>query len=98
MSFTVSIVLKAFSSLFVFFKRYHVLHIFEVYAWISTLIALVVTLVAMGKKLSLQADVPSLTVRTILTFGSIVASLSISWTALISDFSVCISPTVPKSV
>jgi purine-cytosine permease-like protein len=96
LSLNAGIALTAILSLIVSFMGYHILHNFERYAWIPTIIGLIAALGVGGKDLVLQADPAPPTTVTIITFGSNVASLAISWVAVVSDFSVYISPTVPR--
>ena len=96
LSIELGIVIIAILGLLVSFMGYRVLHVFETYCWIPTLIALVATLGISGQKLSLQAQTTIPTARTAITFGSIIFSLAISWAAVVSDFAVYISPTVSR--
>ena len=96
LSIEVGIVVIAILSLAVSFMGYQVLHLFETYCWIPTLIGLVAALGIGGQKLSLQADTTAPTARTVVTFGSIIFSLAISWAAVVSDFAVYISPTISR--
>ncbi|KAK5400802.1 hypothetical protein LTR06_011223 [Exophiala xenobiotica] len=96
LSINVGIILIVILSLVVSFMGYRILHIFETWSWIPTLVALIATLAVGGKHPSSQAEAPPASARAVVTFGSIVASLSISWCAVVSDFAVYVSPTVPR--
>ncbi|RSM02829.1 hypothetical protein CEP52_007733 [Fusarium oligoseptatum] len=92
------IVIISLCALPISFMGYRCLHYFESYSWIPSVIAIIVTVGVGGKHLSQQVETSTPTVRQVLTFVSLCASLSLSWAALVSDFSVYISPSVPRSV
>ena len=96
MSLEVGIAIIALLSMVVSFMGCRVLHVFETYAWIPTLFALLSVLGISGSKLSLQAQQSSPSARTVITFGSIIFSLALSWIAVVSDFAVYISPAVSR--
>lgn len=95
-SVAVGIVVIAIMSMTVSFMGYRVLHVFETYSWIPTLIGLIAVLGISGKHLSVYAQVESPTARTVVSYSALVASLAISWAAIVSDFSVYISPGVSR--
>lgn len=92
------IVIISLCALPISFMGYRFLHYFESYSWIPSVIAIIVTVGVGGKHLSQQVETSTPAVRPVLTFVSLCASLSLSWAALVSDFSVYISPSVPRSV
>jgi purine-cytosine permease-like protein len=96
LNLNVGIVITAVIGLVVSFMGYKVLHLYERYSWVPTLIALVITLGVGGNNLHLQQTTAVPSARTILSFGSIVISFTTAWTCLVSDFSVYISPEVPR--
>lgn len=96
MSLNLGIIITAVAGLVVSFMGYRVLHLYERYSWIPTLVAIIITVGVGGKNLFLQAETEAPAPRAILTFGSIVISFIISWAPLVSDFSVYVSPEVPK--
>jgi purine-cytosine permease-like protein len=98
LSLTVGIVIAAVASLVVSFMGYKVLHLYEKWSWIPTLAAIILTVGFGGSKLSQQAETATPTVRSILSFGSIIMSFTLSWSPLVSDFAVYVSPHVPRSV
>lgn len=97
MNLNVGIVITAVVGLVVSFMGYKVLHLYELYSWVPTLIALLIALGVGGKNLHLQQITEAPSAHTILSFGSIVISFTTAWTCLVSDFSVYISPEVPRS-
>lgn len=75
---------------------YRVLHLFDRFAWIPTLVAIVVAVGCGGDKLSLQASTQPATAAQILTFGSLIAGYMIPWAGMGSDFCTYMRPDVPS--
>lgn len=96
LSLSVGIVITALIGLAVSFMGYRVLHLYERYSWIPTLIAIIITVGCGGKYLHLQAETEPPAASTILSYGSIVAGFLISWSTIVSDFAVYISSEVSK--
>lgn len=93
---TVGIVIIALLSLVISFSGFKVLHLYERWAWIPALIAIVITTGVGGKHLHEQAPVEPATAQSILSFGMIVASYMIPWACLASDFTTYLSPAAPR--
>ncbi|KAH6984455.1 cytosine-purine permease [Ilyonectria sp. MPI-CAGE-AT-0026] len=96
LSLAVGIVLTVIVALFVSFMGYNFLHYFEQYSWIPSMVALIVTVGVGGKSLRAQTQPTSPSVQAIMSFISLCASLCISWAAIVSDYSVYISPDVSR--
>ncbi len=92
-SATVGIVIMALLSLVISFCGFDVLHVYERYAWIPALIAIVVATGTGGYGLTQQAPVEEpATSASVLSFGMIVASYMIPWACLASDFTTYLDP------
>lgn len=83
---TVGIVVISILSLLVSFCGFNVLHQYEKYAWLPVLIAIVIATGCGGKHLANQVAVAEPETSTILSFGGLIASFMIPWSALASDF------------
>lgn len=92
---TVGIVIIALLSLLISFCGFRVLHIYEKFAWIPALIAIIIATGCGGKHLHEQAEVPPATAPQVLSFAGLVASYMLPWTALASDFSTYMHPKAP---
>jgi NCS1 nucleoside transporter family len=92
---TVGIVIIAVLALFISFCGFGVLHIYERWAWIPALAALIIAAGCGGKSLSHQVPVPAATASQVLSFGGLVASFMLPWAALASDFSTYMHPKAP---
>lgn len=75
---------------------YRVLHLFDRFAWIPTLVAILVAVGCGGDKLSLQMSTEPATATNILSFGALIAGYMIPWAGLGSDFSTYMHPSAPK--
>ncbi|KAK1912200.1 hypothetical protein P3342_009800 [Pyrenophora teres f. teres] len=93
---TVGIVIIAILSLFISFCGFRVLHVYERWAWIPALVALVIAAGCGGKSLTHQVVAPAATAPQILSFGGLVASFMLPWAALASDFSTYMHPKAPS--
>jgi NCS1 nucleoside transporter family len=93
---TVGIVIIALLALLISFCGFGVLHVYERWAWIPALAALIIAAGCGGKSLSHQVAAPAATASQILSFGGLVASFMIPWAALASDFSTYMHPKAPS--
>lgn len=93
---TVGIVIIALLSLLVSFCGFKILHVYEKYAWVPALIAIIITTGCGGKHLQNQSVVEPATSQQILSFGGLVASFMLPWAALASDFSTYMHPKAPS--
>jgi purine-cytosine permease-like protein len=92
---TVGIVIIALIALVISFCGINVLHQFERYAWIPSLIGIIIAVGYVGKHLSQQAEVGPPEAATVLSFGGLVAGFIIPWGAMSSDFATYIRPDAP---
>jgi purine-cytosine permease-like protein len=96
LSSAVGIVIVAILSLIISFCGFNVLHIYERYAWIPALIAIIVATGTGGSGLKQQAEAEPATASSVLSFGMIVASYMIPWACLASDFTTYLDPKTPS--
>jgi NCS1 nucleoside transporter family len=96
-SATVGIVIISLLALIIAFFGFKVLHIYERWAWIPALIALIIATGCGGKGLGQQLEAPAATAPQILSFGSLVAGFMLPWAALASDFSTYMHPKAPST-
>ncbi|KAH7117666.1 permease for cytosine/purines, uracil, thiamine, allantoin-domain-containing protein [Dendryphion nanum] len=89
---TVGIVIIALLALMISFCGFKVLHLYERFAWVPALLAIIVATGCGGKHLSSQIESPSATAPLVLSFGGLVASYMLPWAALASDFSTYMNP------
>lgn len=92
---TVGIVIISLLALVIAFCGFRVLHVYERWAWIPALVALVIATGCGAKGLKEQVDVPAATAAQVLSFGSLVAGFMLPWAALASDFSTYMHPKSP---
>jgi purine-cytosine permease-like protein len=98
-SWDVGIVIISLCSLFIAFLGYKVVHIYERWAWIPAIIAILITVGCGGHLLKLQAPpAEPATAAGVLTFACVVASFTLTWVTMVSDFCVYIDPSVSKYV
>ncbi|KAF2765116.1 hypothetical protein EJ03DRAFT_345856 [Teratosphaeria nubilosa] len=95
MSATVGIVIIALLAMLVCFCGFNILHLYERYAWIPALLAIIIATGTGGKHLHQQLPVPPPAATTILSFGALVAGYLVPWAALASDFATYMAPTTP---
>ncbi|KAM7221161.1 Permease for cytosine/purines, uracil, thiamine, allantoin domain containing protein [Rhypophila decipiens] len=93
LSVNVGIIIIAVLGMLISFCGFNTLHMYERFAWIPAIIAIVVAVGCGGQGLKQQAapEGPP-TPRQVLSFGMIVASYMIPWADLSSDFTTYISP------
>lgn len=93
LSVTVGIVITAILTLGISFCGFTILHHYERYAWIPSLISIVVAVGTGGKELRNQVtyDAPP-SAASVLSFGMIVASYMVPWACLASDFTTYLKP------
>jgi NCS1 nucleoside transporter family len=94
-SATVGIVIIAVLALGISFCGFKVLHVYERWAWIPALVALVIAAGCGGSGLGQQVHVAPATASQILSFGGLVAGFMLPWAALASDFSTYMHPQAP---
>lgn len=94
MTAAVGIVIVALLALLISFCGFNVLHMYERWAWIPSLIAIIIATGCGGKHLHEQAPTEPATAQAVLSFGMIVASYMIPWACLSSDFVTYIRPEV----
>ncbi|KAL6705349.1 hypothetical protein ACN47E_006998 [Coniothyrium glycines] len=94
---TTGIVIIAALALGICFCGFRVLHLYERWAWIPALIALIIATGCGGKSLGNQMSAPAATAPQVLSFGGLVASFMLPWAALASDFSTYMHPKAPAS-
>lgn len=92
----VGIVIVSLLCLVISFSGFKVLHIYERWAWIPALIAIIIATGVGGKHLHEQAPAEPGTAPNVLSFGMIVASYMIPWACLASDFTTYLSPSAPR--
>jgi purine-cytosine permease-like protein len=91
-SVNVGIAITAVIALVICFFGYRVLHRYERYAWIPTLIAIIIAAGTGGKELANQVTPPAASAATVLSFAGLTSGFLISWAALSSDFCTYMSP------
>ncbi|EEH23068.2 hypothetical protein PABG_05279 [Paracoccidioides brasiliensis Pb03] len=96
-SVNAGIIIVVLVALLISFFGYKVLHQYERYAWIPTLVSIIILTGCGGKNLVDQVKQPEPTAKPILSFGGLVAGFLIPWAALSSDFSTYMSPDVPST-
>ncbi|KAF2845375.1 purine-cytosine permease FCY21 [Plenodomus tracheiphilus IPT5] len=92
---TAGIVIIAILALAICFCGFNVLHVYERWAWIPALAALIIATGCGGAKLSNQVSAPPASAVQVLSFGGLVASFMLPWAALASDFSTYMHPKAP---
>jgi purine-cytosine permease-like protein len=88
----VGIVIVGILALIISFCGYRVLHIYERFAWIPALVAIIITTGCGGSQLKNQAPTDPATAASVLSFGMIVASYMIPYACLSSDFTTYLNP------
>ena len=92
---TVGIVIVALVALLISFCGFKILHIYERYACIPALIAIVIATGVGGGRLKDPVEAPPASAPLVLSFGGLVASFMLPWAALSSDFSTYMHPKAP---
>ncbi|KAI1352697.1 permease for cytosine/purines, uracil, thiamine, allantoin-domain-containing protein [Xylaria sp. FL0043] len=97
-SFTpvVGIVIIGVLSLLISFCGYNVLHLYERFAWIPALLAIVIATGSGGSHLSQQVAAPVATPRGVFSLGMSIASYMIPFAGLASDFTTYLNPKFPS--
>ncbi|KAJ9144533.1 Purine-cytosine permease fcyB 4 [Pleurostoma richardsiae] len=96
MSDSVGIVIIAILALVISFCGFKVLHWYEMIAWAPAIILIVIATGIGGSHLKEQAPTEPATAPAVLSFGMIVASYTIPWACLASDFTTYFNPKVPS--
>jgi len=94
----IGIVIIGVACLLISFCGYDVLHIYERYAWIPGVIAVIITTGCGGSHLRQQAPAPPATAAGVFSFAMIIASYMIPYAAMASDFTTYLNPKFPRSV
>ncbi|KAF0324834.1 purine-cytosine permease fcy22 [Colletotrichum asianum] len=82
----VGIVIVALLALVISFCGFTVLHLYERFAWIPAVIAVIIAIGCGGSHLRERAPTEPATPQSVVSFGMIVASYMIPWACLASDF------------
>jgi purine-cytosine permease-like protein len=98
LSWDLGIVIVTLVSLVIAFLGYKVVHQYERWCWIPALLAIIITVGCGGHLLKDQAPTEPATAAGVLTFGCIVASFSLTWSCMASDFAVYTHSSVSKYV
>ncbi|KAF2711135.1 hypothetical protein K504DRAFT_490058 [Pleomassaria siparia CBS 279.74] len=93
---TVGIVIVSLVALLISFCGFKVLHMYDRFACIPALLAIIIATGCGGKQLSHQVQAPSASGALVMSFGGLVASYMLPWAALASDFSTYIHPKAPS--
>ncbi len=96
LSWDLGIVIVSVVSLAIAFMGYRVVHTYERYAWIPALVAIVVATGCGGHLLAEQAPAAPATAGAVLSFGCVIASFTLTWATMASDFAVYVHPGVSK--
>lgn len=96
LSWDVGIVIISVLSLAIAFLGYRVVHVYERWAWIPALVAIVVATGTGGHLLREQAPAAPATAAGVLTFACVVMSFTLTWSTMVSDFAVYVHPDVPS--
>lgn len=93
LSVTVGIVITALLTLIISFCGFSVLHVYERYAWIPAVVALVVAAGCGGKDLRNQVEYETgPRAADVFTYGMLLAGYMIPWACLSSDFTTYLRP------
>jgi purine-cytosine permease-like protein len=95
-SVTVGIVVIAIIAAVVSFFGYRVLHIYERFAWIPSIIAILIAVGCGGKHLHEQVAVPAPSGPTVITFISLIAGYMLPYSSVIGDYAVYFPANAPK--
>ncbi|CAK7211978.1 hypothetical protein SEUCBS140593_001348 [Sporothrix eucalyptigena] len=96
LSWDLGIVIISILSLVIAFLGYRIVHVYERWAWIPALIAVVVATGTGGHLLGQQAPAAPATASGVLTYACVVMSFTLTWSTMVSDFAVYVHPSVPK--
>ncbi|KAJ0346676.1 hypothetical protein COL154_008455 [Colletotrichum chrysophilum] len=94
----VGIVIVALLALVISFCGFTVLHLYERFAWIPAVIAIIIAIGCGGSHLRERAPTEPATPQSVVSFGMIVASYMIPWACLASDFTTYLEPSTSSSV
>jgi len=97
LSVNVGIVIASILTLVISFLGIRTLNLYERFAWIPALIAIVVAVGTGGKHLHKQQDTVPPSAATVLSYGMIVSSYMIPWACLSSDFTTYLKPETKPS-
>ena len=92
MTWTVGIVIVSIIALVISFMGYKVVHTYERWAWIPSLIAILIATGCGGRLLSNQAPTEPVTAQGVMSFACVVVAYTVTWATMASDFSVYINP------
>ncbi|KXH67629.1 purine-cytosine permease FCY21 [Colletotrichum salicis] len=94
----VGIVIVALLALVISFCGFTILHLYERFAWIPAVIAIVIATGCGGSHLRDQAPTEPATAQAVVSFGMIVASYMLPWACLASDFTTYLEPSTSSLV
>lgn len=77
---------------------YKIMHVFLRYAWIPSVIAIIICVGVGGKHLKQQAPTEPVTAQTIITFASLIAGYMIPFGSTLGDYVVYMPPSAPRLV
>ncbi|KAI8649660.1 hypothetical protein NCS55_01466500 [Fusarium keratoplasticum] len=80
------IVIIALINLVLIFLGAKWIHRFDLFAWIPTLIAIIVAVGCGGKHMHKQVDAPGASVTAVFSFAAVIAGFFLPWSAIASDF------------
>lgn len=83
-------------SLVVSFFGYHILHLYERWAWIPVLVAIIFTIGCAGSDLAQPAQETPATARRYLGVIALAGGSQITWAMLVGDYCVYMPPTTPR--
>lgn len=92
LSWTVGILIVGIIACIIAAMGYKVLHLYERFSWIVSLICLIIVACSGGKHLHQQSAFPPPAASTVMSFGAVMAGYYLPWAAISSDFSAYISP------
>jgi purine-cytosine permease-like protein len=85
-SVNVGIVIVSLICLVVIFFGFRMMHQFDLYAWIPTLVGFLGIVGYCGKDLRMQVDAAPASAQSVLSFASLIAGFFLPWSAVSSDF------------
>ncbi|RDW91687.1 putative purine-cytosine permease FCY2 [Coleophoma crateriformis] len=75
---------------------YKIMHVFLRYAWIPSVVSIIISVGVGGKHLKHQATVEPLTAQTVITFASLIAGYMIPFAGTLGDYVVYMPPNAPR--
>ncbi|TAQ89285.1 hypothetical protein B7494_g2368 [Chlorociboria aeruginascens] len=96
LSVNVGIVILGILTLLLSFCGFNIIHYFERWSWIPSLIAIIIATSCGGKDLSKQVVTEAPTPSTVISFGALIAGFFLPYAGLASDFSTYMRPDGPS--